>query len=92
MNNSQLERLGILSEECGEVVQALGKVFRHGLEGKWKNEPSNRENLEAEIGDVLHAIDILISNGDISKENINIRRNIKKNKIKKYIHYKENKI
>lgn len=26
------ERLSLLMEECGEVVQIIGKIFRHGYE------------------------------------------------------------
>ena len=27
---AETERLAILAEECGEVIQAVGKILRHG--------------------------------------------------------------
>lgn len=29
---AQAERLAILAEECGEVIQIIGKILRHGLD------------------------------------------------------------
>ena len=63
---AESERLALLSEECGEVVQAIGKVLRHGFEGTHPGGgPTNREALERECGDVYLAIQRLISAGDI---------------------------
>ena len=57
---AQLERLAILMEECGEIQQAIGKVLRHGWEGRYDNGVTNREQLEIEIGDVRVAIRMLV--------------------------------
>jgi hypothetical protein len=31
---AEAERLALLAEECGEVIQAIGKVLRHGYESR----------------------------------------------------------
>lgn len=53
---AEAERLALLAEECGEVIQAIGKVLRHGFESTHPDGgPTNRESLERECGDVYHA-------------------------------------
>ncbi len=42
---AETERLAILAEECGDVIRIIGKILRHGG-------PTNRDLLEAEIGDI----------------------------------------
>ena len=62
---AQIERLAILSEECGEVVQAIGKILRHGYKSKgW----SNKEDLETEIGNIMAAVERLHQAGDIDMD------------------------
>jgi len=54
LSPGQAERLAILLEECGEVVQICGKILRHGYESyhpKDYFETSNRELLRDEICD-----------------------------------------
>lgn len=50
---AEAELLAILSEECGEVVQMVGKILRHGLDSDYKAKGKNRELLTQEIGDVM---------------------------------------
>lgn len=75
---AELERLAILSEECGEVQQAIGKIIRHGYKDKHlvPNKRTgtilnNRSTLELEIGDMLVAVDRVIDNdlhrGEVTK-------------------------
>jgi NTP pyrophosphatase (non-canonical NTP hydrolase) len=56
---AQAEALALLAEECAEVIQAIGKILRHGL---WSEHPesgiSNYNTLQREIGDVLAALRI----------------------------------
>lgn len=93
MENTPLqERLAILSEECGEVVQAIGKILRHGLDSKWEDNPSNRELLEEELGDVQHAIAMLTQLGDIDPDKIDYYQRAKCSRIKRYLHHEENKV
>lgn len=57
-------RLGWLVEECGETLQAAGKILRFGLDGRYlssapgneKAMPTNREQLLLELTDLEHAI------------------------------------
>jgi NTP pyrophosphatase (non-canonical NTP hydrolase) len=55
----QAEALALLAEECAEVIQAIGKIQRHGL---WSEHPEsgipNYNTLQREIGDVLAALRI----------------------------------
>lgn len=57
--------MAILQEECAEVVQAVSKVYRFGLDNSW-NGITNKQALITEIGDVLALIDILINETDIN--------------------------
>jgi hypothetical protein len=43
LSNEQLESLALLSEECGEVIQVVGKILRHGLDSNWMDNPTNRK-------------------------------------------------
>jgi NTP pyrophosphatase (non-canonical NTP hydrolase) len=69
LSPAQIERLVWLAEECSEVVKAVMKILRHGYENQAN---SNKFGLEEEIGDVLAAIDILISESDVSSGNIDL--------------------
>jgi NTP pyrophosphatase (non-canonical NTP hydrolase) len=66
---SQIERLALLAEECGEVVQVVGKIMRFGFDGT-HNQHSNRERLEVELGDLQVAIDMLAQANDIDLTNV----------------------
>jgi len=61
MTEAQLkEIMGILQEECAEVIQAISKVNRFGLDNtKPGTEYTNREHLEEELGDLVGMINIL---------------------------------
>lgn len=78
------EILLITQEECAEVTQAISKVFRFGLNERWPEpiDPTNKERLEEEAGDLLCMIDILVENGIISDEKLNKARNSKRQKLK----------
>jgi len=63
----EAERLAMLAEEAGEIVQAVGKILRHGYESFHPNNLSvtNRSLLENEIAD-LHAVQLMMEEkGDI---------------------------
>lgn len=55
---SELERLAILSEECGEVIQVIGKIMRHGYNSWHPNSPNetNRDLLQKELEDLASVI------------------------------------
>lgn len=78
--------MAILQEECAEVVQAVSKVYRFGLNNSW-NGVTNKEALITEIGDVLALIDILIKETDIniSEEDILMAIEAKREKLKIFL-------
>ncbi len=46
------ERLAVLAEECGEVIQAVSKIQRHGYDsGHPRGDTSNVDDLEYELKD-----------------------------------------
>lgn len=58
LSPAQAERLAILMEECGEVVQIIGKILRHGFESVspyGHSSETNREALIRELFDVKAA-------------------------------------
>jgi NTP pyrophosphatase (non-canonical NTP hydrolase) len=71
MEKKMNEILNILTEECAEVIQAISKVQRFGMDNTNPfSTETNREHLEQEIGDVLTMIDLLYVKGIISTENV----------------------
>lgn len=90
LTDAELERLAILSEELGEAVKAIGKIVRHGYESYNPDVPdaaSNRQDLEREMGDVLHALDRMVEKEDLSRPAIERQRVEKAKKIKPYLHH-----
>lgn len=88
----KLERLAILAEECGEVIQIVGKILRHGYDSQNPDAPlafTNQQLLQHEIGDVLYIIELLIERDDVSKESVEIAKEKKARKIRKYLHHQE---
>lgn len=76
------EALTLLSEECGEVVQIIGKIMRHGLDSYHPDSKRvNRDELAKECGDIECAIKILIREGVIDRKTINAA---KRAKVKKF--------
>lgn len=69
MDKETKEILCIAQEECAEVVRAISKVFRFGMENTW-NEQTNKEHLEEELGDVTAMLYILQMSGIVSEENV----------------------
>ena len=79
MNNKQNEILLILQEECAEVIQAISKVKRFGLE-------NNIEQLEQEVADVLCMINLAYTHGiiDDNEERVRARIIVKEERLKKF--------
>jgi NTP pyrophosphatase (non-canonical NTP hydrolase) len=80
MNEKNREALIILQEECAEVIQAVSKCYRFGLDNSHKSGVTQRANLELEIGDMLALVDILVEQGVINLSNLDVA---KLNKIEK---------
>lgn len=71
LSDPQEERLAVLAEECAEVIQAVGKILRHGYNRYNPTLPEmqqkpNRALLEKELGDLIWAISMLDDAADIN--------------------------
>ena len=70
LSDYEMELLGILQEECAEVIQVISKIRRFGLESKnpfIENAKSNRELLQDEVGDFLGVLEMLLE-ADVKEE------------------------
>lgn len=85
---AQAERLAILAEECGEVIQVVGKILRHGYNSVYPvTEEHNTTRLEQECGDVRAAIIMLCDAGDIVKQCVHDAADRKLVRVKQYMHH-----
>lgn len=65
------ENLGILSEECAEVIKIERKIARFGIDDFYPGRGvTNREELQEECGHVMAMIQILIDNGVITRQGL----------------------
>ena len=85
MNPENNEVMDILQEECAEVIQAVSKIRRFGIDNaKPGTDYNNREHLEEELGDMLAMIDILMVNEVVSWGNLHAAKRAKIEKLKKW--------
>jgi NTP pyrophosphatase (non-canonical NTP hydrolase) len=79
------EVMDILQEEAAEVIQAVSKISRFGLDNFKPGKPkTNREHLEEELGDMLAMIDILLEKKVVSMNNLETAKIAKIEKLKKW--------
>ena len=87
----QAELFALLAEECGEVVQIVGKILRHGLDSYHPHSgETNRETLQKELGDVWAAVELLRFHGGCSELTGNTlfaRMHEKLAKVGAYLHH-----
>ena len=69
----EAERLAMLAEECGEVIQVIGKILRHGYESHHPDTPnvSNRQLLNNELRDIATIQRVMERRGDIKDFSVN---------------------
>jgi len=85
MDSQTKEVMDILQEECAEVIQAISKISRFGLDNFKPGKPkTNREHLEEELGDLMAMIDILQQLDIVSYTNIELASQAKIEKLKKW--------
>ena len=96
LSDAQIERLAILAEELGEAQQMIGKVLRHGYESQnplaelgTNAHDSNRFNLERELADIAHAIEMMIRGEDVSSARMTARVERKRESIKRWLHHQD---
>jgi NTP pyrophosphatase (non-canonical NTP hydrolase) len=90
---SEAELLALLAEECAEVIQAVGKTLRHGLEsrapptsdGRWRD--TNRVWLCQEMGDVRAAMILLCDAGIVEKQSVHDFADSKLARVGKFLHH-----
>lgn len=83
MNKTTNEVMDILQEECAEVIQAVSKIRRFGMDNAKPGKPkTNREHLEEELGDLYAMIDILQELDIVSWTNIEKAAEAKREKLK----------
>lgn len=81
----QNETLLILMEECAEVIQAISKCQRFGLNNiKPLTDKTNKDHLTEELGDLAAMIDILIDQGIVGSSGLDAAKIAKKEKLKKW--------
>lgn len=85
MDSQTREVMNILSEEAAEIVVAVSKCHRFGMDNYKPGKPkTNREHLEEEIGDLLAMIDILVDMQVINTESLEIAKIAKIEKLKQW--------
>lgn len=83
MDTKTKEILDITQEECAEVVVAVSKISRFGLDNYKPGKPkTNREHLEEEVGDLLAMVDLMIEHKIIDVNSVDTARAAKKDKLK----------
>ncbi len=79
------ELLTILQEECAEVIQAVSKCRRFGIDNSYsKGTGSQRENLTTELGDLQCMINLCIERGIVEKSAVDAAILNKQSKLKIY--------
>ena len=85
MNKKENEIMDILQEECAEVIQAVSKVRRFGINNYKPGKPkTNREHLEEELGDFLALVDIMLEQDFVSWGNLEVAKKAKIEKLCKW--------
>jgi NTP pyrophosphatase (non-canonical NTP hydrolase) len=85
MDDSTKEVMDILQEECAEVIQAVSKISRFGIDNSKPGKPkTNREHLEEELGDVMAMVTILLDKGIINRVHLDQAEKAKIEKLKQW--------
>jgi len=85
MNSKIEEALGILQEECAEVIVEVSKIRRFGLDTvHHKTGLNHKDMLSLEVGDVLAMVDILLEQGVLTQAELDIAKQSKKDKLRKW--------
>jgi NTP pyrophosphatase (non-canonical NTP hydrolase) len=85
MNIKTKEILNILQEECAEVIQAVSKCDRFGIDNFKPGKPkTNREHLADELGDLQAMINLCVKFDLVTNEQISIAADNKIAKLKKW--------
>lgn len=93
---AQVELLALLAEECGECIQAIGKILRHGYYSRnplvQAGRPGGESNLcalEKEMGDIRAAMTLLCNAGPASEGEVAAHAETKLGKIGRWLHHQD---
>lgn len=82
MNEKELEILGILQEECAEVIVEISKIRRFGINSiSHHTDVSHKKTLEMEIGDVLCMVDLLVEQGVVDNAALLVAKSKKRERL-----------
>jgi hypothetical protein len=89
---AEAERLAILAEEAGEIVQAVGKILRHGYESYNPTVPvedqiDNRRMLGREIGNFEAIYASMLAAKDLYAPDVAFGIGAKKKNMRRYTHH-----
>ena len=84
LNDKTTEAFVILQEECAEVIQEVSKCFRFGIDNLNKDGVLHGSVLEMEVGDMLALVDILVAQGVLNQESLELAKQNKIEKLKKW--------
>jgi NTP pyrophosphatase (non-canonical NTP hydrolase) len=85
MTDKTKEIMDITAEECAEVIVAISKISRFGIDNYKPNKPhTNRQHLEEEIGDLLAMVDLMKQFKVINMDTVNTAKVAKIEKLKQW--------
>jgi NTP pyrophosphatase (non-canonical NTP hydrolase) len=85
MNDNNTEILLILQEECAEVIQAVSKILRFGMESRHPTTNiNNKDHLTEEIGDLMAMLKLVVDSHMVSEDECLDAANNKLEKLKKW--------
>ena len=90
MNAADRELLVCLIEECSEVIHAATKYIRHGADSynpTLLTSPSNKQQLNKEIGDLGAIMELLDQRAILSDDVIHDYREGKLRRLNQYLHH-----
>jgi NTP pyrophosphatase (non-canonical NTP hydrolase) len=81
--SKQNEIMAITQEECAEVIQAISKIMRFGLETDYQG-VTNKSHLEEEIGDLVCMFQLMEETDMIDWTLVSLHAANKKQKLMKW--------
>jgi NTP pyrophosphatase (non-canonical NTP hydrolase) len=85
MNSKEKEILDITQEECAEVIVAISKISRFGLDHAKPGKPlTNRQHLAEELGDLQAMINLCIDHKLVNAEEVMTATDNKIEKLKQW--------
>lgn len=85
MNPQTKEILDIMAEEAAEVIVAISKINRFGIDNYKPNKPlTNRDHFEEEIGDLLAMIKLAVDYGVVTQSGIETAAEAKVKKLEQW--------